>query len=87
MFLDFEQFKAAADVVENIIYKVNIENIEGEIRNSSSKIPIEKKREFYRHMNSLFLNVLLNRLDSTPSGTEKKVIESRRVIVNILNSL
>ena len=86
MILNFEQFQKAAVVVEKIIDSVNISDLETEIRNSSNDIPLDNKRDFYRHMNSLFLNVLLNRLGSTPAGTEQKAIESRRIIVNILNA-
>jgi hypothetical protein len=38
-------------------------------------------------MNALFLNVLLNRLDSTPKDSEERSIESRRVICQIIKSI
>lgn len=81
----FDQFQKAAEIVEKIIESVDIKDLDTEIRKSSEDIVVEKRREFYRHMNALFLNVLLNRLDSTPKGTEEKVIRSRNIIVNILN--
>jgi len=84
--LSFEFFKDSADVVERIINDPSL-NIEEEIRNSSNNIAIENKRQFYRHMNALFLNVLLNRLDSTPKDSEERAIESRRVICQIINTL
>ena len=87
MILNFEQFQIAAEVVERIINVEEVNNLDEVIRNSSNEIPTEKRREFYRHMNSLFLNVLLNRLDSTPEGTEQKTIQARRIIVTILNTL
>ena len=81
----FNLFKKISEVVENIIYNIKFDDIYIEITNSSKNIDSEYQREFYRYMSSLFLNVLLNRLDSTPSGTEQKAIESRRVILDILN--
>jgi hypothetical protein len=82
---NFEKFKKAAELVERIIETVEINHLEEEIVNSCNDISLYNRREFYRHLNSLFLNVLLNRLDSVPKGTEQKVVESRRIIVNILN--
>jgi hypothetical protein len=84
--LNFEWFENAANVVERIINDHSL-NIEEEIRNSSNNISIENKRQFYRHMNALFLNVLLNRLNSTPKDSEERAIESRRVICQIINTL
>ncbi|HRZ32506.1 MAG TPA: hypothetical protein P5335_09235 [Flavobacterium sp.] len=87
MLLDFEQFTRAAEEVERIIALPTNADLMSEINNSSSTIPVEKRREFYRHMNSLFLNVLLNRLDGLGAGAEQRAIEARRIIVNIINTL
>jgi hypothetical protein len=87
MLLNFEQFTLAAEEVNRIIALPANSNLETEIKNSGSKIPVEKRREFFRHMNSLFLNILLNRLDELGSDAEQRSIEARRIIVNIINTL
>lgn len=87
MVLDFEQYTIAAAEVERIIALPDNADLTVEINNSSSTIPVEKRREFYRHMNSLFLNVLLNRLDGLGAGAEQRAIDARRIIVSIINTL
>lgn len=87
MLLDFEQFAKAAEEVNRIIALPENSNLETEINKSGLTIPNEKKREFFRHMNSLFLNILLNRLDELGSSAEQRSIEARRIIVNIINTL
>jgi len=87
MLLNFEQFTLAADEVNRIIALPANSNLETEINNSGSTIPVEKRREFFRHMNSLFLNILLNRLDELGSDAEQRSIDARRIIVNIINTL
>ena len=47
----------------------------------------EDKRLFYRHMNALFLNIMVNRLDELGKSAEQRSLDARKEIVNIINAL
>jgi len=87
MTLDFAQFSRASSEVERIIFKEGEIDLHAELEHAISGITDRRAiREFYRHMNTLFLNVLLNRLDDVGRDKEQRVIDARRIIVELLNS-
>ncbi|MDR1676513.1 MAG: hypothetical protein LBR86_08615 [Tannerella sp.] len=90
MVLTSEQFKQAADEVERIIsYEGNLD-LKDELNKSAKDIPKTDKRarrEFYRHMNTLFLNILLNRLDEVGPDKEERAIDARINIVDLINAI
>jgi hypothetical protein len=89
MTLTPEQFKRAAEVVESIIFPEG-KNIDlKDVLNKSADGITDKRarRDFYRHMNILFLNVLLNRLDEVGPDKEDIAINARKRIVELINAL
>jgi hypothetical protein len=88
MILNSDQFKKAADEVERIISLDNGINLKNELTQAAEGITDSRtRREFYRHMNTLFLNVLVNRLNEVGLVKEQRAIESRRIIVELINSI
>ena len=87
MFLDFENFSKARNTVEKIISKEGVLDIRKELNDASNDVPNEMKREFYRHMNSLFLNVLVNRVEDLGKEAETKSIKAKKIILEIMNNL
>ncbi|KAA6347803.1 hypothetical protein EZS27_004756 [termite gut metagenome] len=86
MQLEFEDFEKVRKTVERIIADFNID-IQKELDESGKDIPKEGKRPFYSHMNALFLNVILNRLDELGPKVEPRAFEARKKIVEIINTL
>lgn len=87
MILNFDQFTKAATEVERILFLQGEYDLRTEITNSAIEITEQRaRREFYRHMNTLFLNVLLNRLNEVGLDKEPIVLEARRIIVELINS-
>ncbi|KAA6347523.1 hypothetical protein EZS27_005011 [termite gut metagenome] len=86
MQLKFEDFEKARETVEHIIADSNID-IRKELDESGKDILTEKKRPFYSHMNALFLNVILNRLDELGPDVKPRAFEARKKIVEIINTL
>ena len=87
MIINFDQFTKAAEEVDRILKLPLVPDLEQEIKKSGENVTSENKREFYRHMNSLFLNVLLNRLNELGETAETRAIEARKIIYNIIKSL
>lgn len=87
MILSFEQFTKANNELEKIIHDCDKQNIEAELKRNLDDIPNKKKRNYLDHLSSLFLNVLLNRVDELGQHAKDKSIEARRVISEIKNSL
>ena len=78
----------AAEEVEKIIKLQDNADIKKELQEAGNNITSkEDKRFFYRHMNTLFLNVLLNRLDELGESAEQRSLEARKEIVNIIYAL
>jgi hypothetical protein len=86
MQLEFKDFEKARKTVERIVADFNID-IQTELDESGKDIPTEGKRQFYNHMNALFLNVILNRLDELGPKVKPRAFEARRKIVEIINTL
>jgi len=88
MILDFEQFTRAATEVERIINLGGVFDLRRELENSGRDIEDPRtRREFYRHMNTLFLNILLNRLNSLPPYAEQRAIDARMNILEIMQTI
>jgi hypothetical protein len=85
--LKFEEFVKAAEEVERIISLPSTTDLTAEIQKSGEIASKETRREFYRHMNSLFLNILLNRLDELDKSAEQRSLEARKIIVNLIAAL
>ena len=87
MILNLEQFTRAAQEVERIISLEEEPNLRAELIHSAEGIDNPRtRREFFQHMNTLFLNVLLNRLNEVGLNREERVLEARRIIVEFINS-
>jgi hypothetical protein len=88
MLLTSEQFKQAANEVERIISLEGSINLKDELSKSAKDITDKKvRREFYRHMNTLFLNILLNRLDEVGQEKEDRAFKARNNIVELINAI
>lgn len=85
--LTTEEFKKAREAVDNIINAPDTSNIESEIERAAQDIPSEKKRAFLNHMNSLFLNILLNRLDELGESARNKSFKARKAIKNKFDNI
>jgi hypothetical protein len=84
--LDFEQFTKAAADVERIIRLAGNPDLRNEIVNSTSEITDERmRRDYYRYMNSLFLNILLNRLNELGVEVEQRALIARRILNELIN--
>jgi len=86
MLLKFEDFVKAAKAVEEILELPPGSDLKQAIIEKGSKCDSSTQREFYRHMNSLFLNVLLNRLDELGEKAEARSLEARMIIAEILRT-
>lgn len=88
MMLTSEQFKQAADEVERIIFLEDNVDLKDELSKSAKEITDKRvRREFYRHMNTLFLNILLNRLDEVGQEKEERAFSARKDIVELINAI
>ena len=72
-------------IVEKIITTNNI-NIEEELENSKNDVDKNDVDNFYQHISTLFLNVILNRLDefNNKENVKDKAIKCRKQIRKIL---
>lgn len=77
-------------LVNNIVDNVDVEYIQFEIEKEIVEYKNGNPREynaFLGHINSLFLNVLLNELNSRNSKAEERAIEARRVVRKLISEL
>ena len=87
MKLNQKQFKKAAAEVGKIIFHDGEMNLKEELIKAGEGITDRiTKRDFYRHMNALFLNVLLNRLDEIDRDKEPIVMECRYIICELIDN-
>jgi hypothetical protein len=86
MILKFDEFTKAKDLVDKIIKETPIDDIEVELENSTQDMTDnEKKRSFYNHLSSLFLNVMLNRLEELGNDAKDKSTRARQVINDLIS--
>ena len=72
------------DIVERHMNE-NID-IKKELEKASEGMSKMDKVVFYSHINSLYLNVLVNRLDYVGEEGERKALESRLIIKNLIEN-
>lgn len=88
MLLNLEQFTKATSDIDRILFAEGEINLKSEIEKCAENITdIRTKKEFYQHINTLFLNVLLNRLDSVGKLGEQRTIEARKILVKLIQSI
>ncbi len=88
MLLNSEQFTKATNEIDRIIFAESEINLKNEIEKSAESITdLRTKKEFYQHINTLFLNVLLNRLDTVGKIGEQRAIEARKILVKLIQSI
>jgi hypothetical protein len=88
MILNFEQFRKSVEQVEKIMDSKEDLNLKNEIEIVAEGInDVQIKRELFRHMSSLFLNYILNRLNEVGEEGEKKAIKARNIIVELTDNL
>ena len=85
MLLTFEEFKQAKETVNRILKDTNVEDVDDELENIAKQIDEEKRREFLNHLNGLFLDILLNRLDELGESARDKSMAARRKITELIN--
>jgi hypothetical protein len=86
MLLEFKDFEKARLAVEHIVEDFGVD-IQTELDESGKDIPTKGKRQFYNHMNALFLNVVLNRLDELGPEVKPRALEARGKIYEIIKAL
>ncbi|MDR2120109.1 MAG: hypothetical protein LBP64_04450 [Tannerella sp.] len=88
MALTSELIKCAVDEVERIISLEGEVDLKCELTDSIKGIEDKKlRKEFYRYMNMLFLNILLNRLDEVGQDKEERAINARKDIVDLIKTI
>jgi hypothetical protein len=82
MIPNFDEYKLASEIVEKVIREININDIENKLKELTMDIKSDRRPAFFNHVNSLFLNVLLNRLDEPGFGEEakEKATKARKVL-------
>ena len=83
--LSHKDFELATELVDKIINNVEDSKIEDEIiSNISDKTDDLLRRNYLRHLNALFLNVILNRVNELGKPAEEKAFKARKIIYNML---
>ena len=80
MILKFDEYKISTDLVEEVIRVQELEEIEPKINEAVNQIDDRNKRHFLTHTNSLFLNILLNRLSEVGEVGEVRARKAREII-------
>jgi Zn-dependent M16 (insulinase) family peptidase len=81
MILNFEEYGIAKNLVEEIISgRFSPQEIESKIQGAMNSITSVKRREFKSHVNTLFLNVILNRTDDINENGINNSVEARRLL-------
>ncbi len=88
MLLSLEQLAKASTDIDKILLEEKELNLKSEIEKTAENITdMRTKKAFYQHLNTLFLNVLLNRLDSFGKIGEQRTIDARLILVNLIQKL
>jgi hypothetical protein len=82
---DFEFFKQSRIIVEDYLSDDNYDIRQALIEFKDS-VPVRYVRKWLSHINSLFLNVMLNRLHEVGEEGYNKAIKARTIIVELLRN-
>ena len=87
MILTRGEYLLANEIIENVMENINIADIETTITTSSKDIQEEKRNTFFNHLNTLFLNVFLNRVDEFGEKGKEKAQKARKVCNSLMKSV
>jgi len=87
MILNFEYFTKAAPEVERIINLPESADLKTALRNASNGVDEKYLKEYYLHMNSLFLNIILNRVQELGKEAEERAFTCREIIVELIKNI
>lgn len=87
MILKFEEFKKAADEVNKIINLPANADLKQALQDAANGVEHKYLREYYIHMNSLFLNIILNRVQELGKDAEERAFTCREIIVELLKEI
>lgn len=80
MVLKFDEYNISKNLVEEILKLNNTSTIAKLIDDATKEIKKDRTRDFLIHTNSLFLNVLLNRLQEVGGKGEENTKRAREII-------
>ena len=87
MLLKEFHYSMAHNIVEDII-KDNFQYTEEMLINSTESFGNNQIRKaYYNHINSLFLNIFLNRLDEVGLNNKENIIKARKITKNLFYQL
>ena len=72
------------DVVKEVIVK---EAIKTTLKDAIVGVDVEDKRTIYNFMSSLFLNVMINRLNELGRNAKKDAITARQIITQLVHEV
>ena len=88
MTLDFENFKKATDFVDVVMsIKGRTMNFRQEILSDMESVPEEMKLSYLSHMNTLFLNVIINRQSEFCVDAIDRAYNIRHIIGDIKTAI
>ncbi len=81
-----DEFKQAKNTVEEIVKDdFDITTIKTVLEEATNEIIQEKQYDFYNHMSSLLLNVMLNRLNELGKNAKDNAIIGRQNITKLMS--
>ena len=80
MALDRNDYILANEIVDKIMKETIVSNIESKLIELCKPIENENRKLFLIHLNTVFLNILLNRLDEFTPKTRENAILARSII-------
>lgn len=85
MLLKFNEFTKANETLDTIINDTETDAIRAVLESSIEEIEENQKAAYLNHLNSLFLNILLNRIDDLGETAREKSLEARSIISTLIN--
>lgn len=86
MILRFQEFKKASDEVNKIIDLPENADLRQALQDAAKGVEEKYLREYYVHMNSLFLNIILNRVQELGKNAEERAFTCREIIVELIKN-
>ncbi len=84
--LTSDEFKQAKNTVEEIVKdEFDISTVKTVLKAATNEITPERQYDFYNHMSSLFLNVMLNRLNELGKNAKNNAIIGRQNITKLMS--